>query len=188
MFRKSLVIVVIMVSGILSCCTDVLPHWDINDFTITFGNGSGIFSDEGTFDSDSLIVQTALDIEFLSSVWGSNPFVNTALALSCEHDGHLGLKDKMTSINITSSQDYNTITAGNSLNNLFILNNPFFEFTDTNLDKLSEQLNQSYFFIPNLEFVIKEKPTNNATHQFTISMDFESGKNVVTTSKEITWN
>jgi len=188
MFRKSLIVVVIMVSGILSCCTNIKPHWDINNFTIKFGNTSGDFVDEGTFDADSLIVQTALDVELLSNVWETNSFVNNAFAYSCEPDGHMGLKDEMTNITITSNQDFNNLSAGNSLNSIFSIKNSDFIFTDTTVEKLPEQLNGGYLYFFNIEFILKEKPTNNSPFQFTISMDFESGKNVTSTSKEITWN
>ena len=187
MFKKSLLIITIMVSGILSCCTDVIPYWNIDDFTIKFDDGTRNYVEEGTIISDSLIIQTDLEVDFLSDNWTNNPFINTAFAFSCEPDGHKGLKDKMTSITFTSNQDFNDIASGNSLNSLITLDNPEFVFLDTSLEKLPQQLNQTFFYYSNLEFVIKEKPTNNSTHQFTISMDFESGKNVTTTSKDITW-
>jgi len=188
MLKKSLLVITIMVSGILSCCTDVIPHFAINDFTIEFDDGNRNFVEEGTFTTDSLYLQTNLDVEFLSSVWERNPFINTALALSCEPDGNQGLKDKMTSITFTSNEDFNDIIAGSSLNSIVVLSNRDFLFVDTTLDGFISQMNRYYDFgFKMIEFVMTEKPTNQTSHEFTITMDFESGKTVEVTSKEITW-
>lgn len=189
MLKKSFLIIVIFVSGILSCCTSVIPHISIDNFTIAFDDGNRNYIEEGTISTDSLYIQTSLDVEYLSSTWDGNPFVSTALAISCEPDGYNGLKDKMTGISFTSNQDFNNVEAGDLLNSIIVISNRNFILADNSLEGLIAQLNRFYdleFEI--IEFIITEKPTNNSTHKFTITMDFESGKNIVTTSKEITWN
>ena len=94
----------------------------------------------------------------------------------------------MTDITFTSNQDFNNITAGNSLNSIVTLDNSsfFLSITDNDLSSLITSLNQ-YYLYSDINFIIQEKPTNNSTHQFTISMNFESGKNITITSKDITW-
>ena len=185
MVKKYLLVIAIMVSGILSCCTDIEPHWNIDDFTITFIDDNGLLVNQNATNSDSLSIFLNLQNSFLSNVWIEHPFINSAYALSCEPGGHDGIKDKLSTITFSSNQDFNNIEAGENLNDLIISNH---YDGSTTIEELIENLNDSFGAYFELMFKLTEKPTNNISHRFTIIMDFESGKSISTTSNEITWN
>ena len=78
MVKKYLLVIAIMVSGILSCCTDIEPHWNIDDFTITFIDDNGLLVNQNATNSDSLSIFLNLQNSFLSNVWIEHPFINSA--------------------------------------------------------------------------------------------------------------
>jgi len=185
MIKKYLLVVVIMVSGILSCCNDIQPHWNIDDFTISFVDDRGLLINQNSTTTDSLSLRIVLENSFLSNVWVENPFINSAYALSCDPGGYDGIKDKLSTITFTSNQDFNNLVAGEKLNDVIISNH---YDGSTTIEELIENLNDGYGAYYELLFKVTEKPTNNKSHRFTITMDFESGKNITTTSREFTWN
>jgi len=185
MVKKYLLVVAIMVSGILSCCTDIQPHWNIDDFTITFIDDNGVSINQNSTTSDSLSIFLLLQNSFLSNVWIEHPFINSAYALSCDPGGYDGIKDKLSTITFSSNQDFNNIEAGEKLNELIIPNSID---GSTSIEELIGNVNDGYGAYYEFMFTITEKPTNNTSHRFTITMDFESGKSITTTSSEINWN
>jgi len=185
MVKKYLLVVVIMISGILSCCTDIKPHWDIDDFTITFIDDNGVSINQDSTTSDSLNIYLNLQNSFLSNTWIEHPFINSAYALSCEPGGYDGIKDKLSIITFSSDQDFNTIEAAEKLDEIIIPNS--FDGSRT-VEEQIENINDGYGAYYELQFKLTERPTNNLTHRFTITMDFESGKSISVTSSDVTWN
>lgn len=129
------------------------------------------------------------DIEFLGEVvpaCNSSWLFNSAFACSCIEPGWEGLKFGIESFEIASDADFNTTTvAGTVLNDLFLVRNP-----QTGQEEfLSDVEDKTSLFLPEqeLEFFLDVRPTEAATHTFTITLTKSNGETIIATSEPVTW-
>lgn len=175
--------------GVLfSCyCKEVKPFWDVTTIETNVYDVNNNPPISGQINTDSLLIEIELSSRFLSYQAPNNLFINSCQATpKCQTDGHEGMKDKLTDIIITSDQDFNNYTAGQSLS------------LTTTIDNQSINTwisNQNYNFLiyyfspkPRIQLLLTEKPTNLSTHNFTVKMVFDSGRTVETQTGAITWN
>lgn len=168
---------------LVSCfCKDVNPYWNITDFTIEVLDANRAPLVNNQYQGDALILNIDMDTYFHANTY--NPFVNSCYATQpCPRDGHRGMKDPVVAITITSSEVYNGIPAGQSLNQFARAQG---EFT---LDELinSRQFFTFEYYEQHLEIRLTQKPTDNAVHTFTVKMETDAGHSKEAQTTAITW-
>lgn len=184
---RTIIICFLLSSGILglafSCCPDDDNYWNITNIQASFSNYPPTATQ---INEDTLVIELALQAEFLATQQSTfiNPFINNSYATSCQEPGHLGMKDELIHIEVTSSNDFNNYPAGISLTPIINCNNFSVE------DWVSEKQYNSYYFVKDRWFFyITEKPTASSNlHDFKITLTFVSGRTEEVQMGAITWN
>jgi hypothetical protein len=115
--------------------------------------------------------------------------VNTANACSCNSCGDLGLKSKVTSIEITSDNVYNGIPANTSLNSFFKTYNKYniYGYSSISIDSLITLLNLDERGMSDLNLFTKTKSGNTLGHQLNLKATFANGSTFSSKTKAIYW-
>lgn len=113
--------------------------------------------------------------------------VNTATACSCRGCGDKGLKNKMTSLVITSDNDFNGIAANSPLNNFFRVQKDYTSNTDYSIDSLVNYFNRNDGMRSNFTLFTKNKPGNTAGHKLKLTMNFVNSSTVTVLTNPLTW-
>ena len=164
--------------GFFSClCSDVLPFWKIEDFSIDFQDTQNNNAVDGTIATDTLVIAFTFAPEFVAFQQSpSSLFINSAMAFQCDDPGRDGLKDPISDFKLTSDTNFNGIPPGGAIKNFY------FEVSGygTSFDKLSDWLHTSeewgYPYNSTSKLFLTEKPLNQSVHTFTVHMTFSSGK------------
>jgi hypothetical protein len=186
---KKIILALILSTGMLGvatkCCSDVVDYhyWNMNDFDIQYINSEWQVFQADSTSSDTLSLQCAVSPTFIAQQFDiSSLFVNTAVALSCKAaHGDMGLKNKLINFSITSSEDFDSYTAGSELKGLC--------FFDTNLNygEWLAQINESSihyrYFVS-----FPSKPTQSISRNFKIVFTFADGTTKEQTSHDIVWH
>ena len=172
-------------AGIWGCCGDVKDNWNIDSFNILVFNQDDVRPSNNMLTADSIQLLIGLSASFVSedNFNLQNPFMKSAYATSCEDDGHLGMDDKISAITVTSSTNFGTIAAGESLNDLVS-----FEQSRSMMDWADDIANKGFNFNQEVIFVIGQKPFDSQERTFIVTMDFESGKSVTSETEAFVWN
>ena len=116
------------------------------------------------------------------------PFlVNAAYACSCDGCGTKGLKNKLTSFQISSDTIYNGIPANQSLNALFKVKRSYYLNEDYSIDSLVKAVNIGYAQLSELSLFTKTKPANNAAHKLRLTIAFVNGSTASVATNSIRW-
>lgn len=179
----------ILFTGIIGCfCTDIDPYWNLDDYVVILADTDLVKLESGEYESDTLV----LNLQSSFTTVASLPLMmNTAYALTCEEAGHKGMDDPITSVEITSSSQFNEYAAGELLNDIVIVNeNSFNNESVTTIDDFvsgSKDMGIDYGGGPIIDFYITQKPADSLAHQFTVTMGFLSGKTIEKQSESIIW-
>lgn len=176
----------------VSCCKCLdtnEPYIEIAQLTVTASAAGNAVVDNGvptTVDSIRLYYTV-----YNKCVAYQNPFadlVTSAYACSCQGCGYDGLKSKIKSITITSDSAYNGIAAGSSLNDNFkaININASGVLDYITIDSMRKYINTTPY-VGNIPIVTGVKPTDFHGHKFTMTIQTEDNKTVMTTTKRINW-
>lgn len=178
----------------VSCCKCV----DTNEPYIEIGRLEVSASAAGNAVIDNGVPTTVDSIRLYYTVYNKcvasrNPFsgiVSTANATSCDcmGCGYQGLKSKIKSITITSDSAFNGIAAGSSLNDNFkainITTNNVLQYIT--IDSMRKYINTTPY-VGNIPIITGVKPTDFHGHKFTMTIQTEDNKTVMTTTKRINW-
>lgn len=172
-------------------CKDVQPYWKpvsgtTSVFSVQDFSYFEIFSGD-TIQADSVAFTLKFDPVFLS---GSNDYFgllgNAARATQkCPVDGHEGLKYEVTSISISSNEDYNGISAGNDISQFFRFKGELLQ------NSYSEMFNGfEYDYSPDgfgTEIFLVNQPNDIVERNFTVIVEFENGDSVTMQTLDFTW-
>lgn len=186
---KKLLLITILFTGIVGCfCTDIDPYWNLDDYVVGLADTDLLQLEVGEYEADTLV----LNLQSTYTTLASLPLMmNTAYALTCEEAGHKGMDDPITSVEISSSAQFNEYAPGELLNEIIIVNeNSYNTESVTRIDDFvsgSKDMGIDYGGGPILDFYITEKPADSLAHQFTVKMGFLSGKTIEKQSESIIW-
>ena len=171
------------------------PGCRCDDFTIIRGISSVEFLDMetntlivfGSTSTDSLALQLSLEFETLHANALEVGTMSSALALySCE----VPLANQISSIKVTSNQDYNQFLAGTSLNSTIQIYRQF-DTTPFTVEEYIQQFNESSEFVfygyDPIVMRLTEKP-GLPEHQFTVQLIDDSDNVFDFVTETINWN
>jgi hypothetical protein len=194
-----LVFVYYFTAVVISCCPkpDCIPYISLKSGVVRlFVNGNYQQIGNFTFPAGTDTVRCEVDFirEFLSKQTTQPAgLISTAYAFSCStcNNGEQGLRDKIRRITLTSTQPYNGIAAGSSLNafyrfgvNAAINIQPIYR----SLDSLAVFLNQGTTATFPVYIRSGIKPGNSNTHRLQMRFEFESGQSFTAPSPDFVWN
>lgn len=177
------------------CCSDVLGLWVLEDASIELLDESELPIEEPTVVSDSLFIQLSGELSFVYNNSNSIGFGSSLLATSCPDFGFGGPEDPVTTFRFTSSQTYNGIPSGDSLND-FIRPVECLHCDEDTIEEWLTRLNrgdaglaptgteESRFFD---KFILKQKPANNNVHTLTLYMETHSGVGFTLNTMAFSW-
>ena len=171
-------------------CPDPKSYYEVTTVTVkTLGSG-GVVIDNGipvTTDTVYLnynfinrcVAKTDVDFSFL---------VSAAMACKCNECGRSGIKNKLTTIKISSDSVFNGIAANQPLNSFFKVNDLYNSANPFSIDSLINSVNNNYSpLLGTYSLFTKVKPGNTAGHKFTLTMNFVNGTTVSVVTNPIKW-
>jgi len=176
--KASIILIgIFLVQFISSCCKSV-KFYDFKEMTYELSDA--IIEQDGELSIELF----AIDLEYISSNLKELGF-SSALAFDCD-DGWGGMKYPFEKIELTSNANFNDeFSANENLSSLFLirsfLGNGEFEFKtieETDLEEIPAE---------NIEFLLKEKPTIDDKHIFTIKMTKSNSEEIILEIEEVTW-
>ncbi len=169
---------------LISCfCEDVDPYFRIVEFQVDLLDENYAPITNNQTSQNSLFLDLALTTEYLAQAQ-ANPFLHSCYATSpCPKAGQQGMKDPISDIIITSNTDFNNIPAGEPLNAIARIDGMTIQ--DWIADGYFQGL---YYAQPHIKIHLVEKPTNNATHIFSVGITLTSAGTSTVHSDTITWN
>jgi hypothetical protein len=175
---KRIIFLLALFMGVFGClCPDDVTFWTLDDFDISLANLELETIESDTITGDSLFLFMNVDATIGASF--SFGLSNTLLALDCYAVPRL--RDGITKVDVFSNNDYNDIPAGESLGSIIHV------FSDRSLDdiiRFSDDLVDEDLW----DFLFIERPAFGSSHQFTIRLDFDSGRVLERQSRSIIWN
>jgi adenine-specific DNA methylase len=159
------------------------------------GSGNKIIDTGAVTQVDSVFLKYNFTNNCVARVENPLTFlVNTAYALKCDCDvcGAMGLKNKISSIDITSDSVYNGIAANTSIKQFF--KNRFYDYqtasySNISLDSLKAVINANKEgALYTKEIFTTTKPANSKGHIFKLTIKFEGGKEIAVGTRRIYWN
>ncbi len=171
-------------SGLFGCfCSDIAEYWNITDIEIVLYDQNGATPMNGTMHGDSIGINIYFVPEFVAKPASTlYPLLNSAWAFSCPFPGDRGLQYRIESFTVTSSADFNTFKAGESLNSIIRI--PGGNRIE---DLISDKADWSHAYYGRIDLMVTEKPLNTHLHQFIVNIALESGTIVESRSEEILW-
>ncbi len=173
-------------------CEKISNHYyEVLNITVKPLGSKNTAVDNGTpVNVDSLYLDYLLYTNCVASHKSNFSFlVNTANACSCESCGDMGLKSKVTSIEITSDNVYNGIPANTPLNTFFKTYNKYniYNYSNITIDSLITLLNLNKRGIGDLNLYTTTKPANILGHQLNLKTTFANGSTFSSKTKVIYW-
>jgi len=175
----------------ISCCKCLDPKGDFYEVTRatvnSFGSG-GVLVDNGIpVTADTVFLNCYLTVNCIAKANTDLSFlVNSAYACSCNGCGEKGLKNKLLSIEVTSDNTFNGVTANNSLNVFFKVKNDYINTPDYSIDSLVNIFNQDGLRA-GFSLFTKTKPGNTFNHKFTMNMVYANNTVVTVVTNPIKW-
>lgn len=174
-------------------CKDVMfPFFTVNRIeNKIYGSNNAIIDTGAVTNVDSVIIKYEFYKECTAGNTNNNPFsflVNQSFACSCEGCGDDGIKSKITTFNISSDSVYNGILANTSLNGIFLVNVNDNSLNNITLETFKNQINDRGADLSTVNIFTKTKPSNTKGHIFKLTISFEDGKILTTSTKRIWWN
>lgn len=186
---KKIFLMAILFTGVVGCfCTDIDPYWNLDDYVVQLADTDLATLELEEYEADTLV----LNLQSTYTTVASLPLMmNTAYALTCEEAGHKGMDDPITSVEISSSAQFNEYAPGELLNDIVIVNEESYTTESVTIidDFVSRSKDMGIDFGggPIIDFYITEKPADSLAHQFTVKMGFLSGKTIEKQSESIIW-
>lgn len=176
--KVSIILIGIFLIHLIASCCKSVKYYDFTEMTYKLSNT--IIEQD-----DELSIELfATDVEYISSTLNEFGFSSSS-AFSCD-DGWGGMKYPFEKIEITSDAHFNDeFSANENLSSLFLirnfLGNGEFEF------KTIEEMDLEKIQTINVEFLLKEKPTIEDKHIFTIKMTKSNSEEIIVEIEQITW-
>ena len=174
------------------CCDDIDYQRVDSLSVVVHENDSSIYDaleDSAVTSTDTLFLQSKMDVAFVASTRTSNWLINSANATSCDY-GSKGLKDRLAFIVFNSDQVYNGVPAGEAIN-AFVKgyghNWDYATQTSTSvlleLPEVINQINDS----PYGENFVFQKPAEPLYRRIRMTLVFASGRYLVSESPVFKW-
>ncbi len=161
----------------ISCCPGKSkPYYSITSWqSKAFSNYNYSTAIVDTITTDSLFIRLDYTKSYFAAT-NVNPFITTSYACKMPPNGYNGLKDKIKSIAITSTTNFNSYTSGQNLSSLFKCQQHYLLDTLITTDSLVTLLNKEAFSHFNtLGFVLINKPVVKYNHTFNFTITYISG-------------
>lgn len=184
------IVFILLLAGFipLSCCKNEgnsFYNMDINKINsihyLSYLNLYDSIATQTDFDTikntDSLFLLVNMDLKEIASLKPSFSFTNTAYACK-QGTTSYSLKYKIDSIVLSSNTIYNGVAAGRNL---------FYTIVENAQNYVQEINNSPAFNNANLLFKIKQKPTDNHTHQLTLKIYKDNDSITEKSIKTFTW-
>ncbi len=182
---KEAILFLLLFSGLLGCeCFDAGTEWNIDGFELSILDKNDNYPFNGMVEGDSVKLTITFAAEFVDLY--TNPFRElqySAFATSCAKPGDDGLNDDIEHFKLYSSADFNSIPAGEPLNELLLVNG-----RKSIVEWLESSKNWAFRFHNFSELVFTERPEVASTHMFTIQVILRSGETMERSTDEIQWN
>ncbi len=169
-----------------SCCPEVVPFYipgtletevvldrvlytDLEEPEISSVDGLQIWL---SFEDLQYVADSKLVLALQSACYATQP---------CPEDGHGGLKSKVTSIKITSSEEFQGTASGEDINQFFHVlefdgrdeNNEII-YSQQSVSSSLENFDYLTYTQSYVEIDFSELPGNNQEHRFTVELTFEN--------------
>jgi hypothetical protein len=191
MKRKSILLLVFgfifLHVGYISCChcDDSKLYYKLNSFSIRARDTAFKTIDNSTpIATDSIYLEVLPVGECIA--FNKNPFAafaNAAYACKCSAGCDLGLKNKLTSIKISSNDIYNGIAPNLNLNQFF----KAFRYNNIAIDSMKSIINNKTYTSFDFSVVTGTKPNNTQPFKLKIEFTFDNGIVIQNTTKDIVW-
>lgn len=197
MFMKKLSVTFILSFGLIGAlltacfCKDVQPYWkpvsgSATVFSMLDSNLVQLNSGD-TLQADSVAFRLSYEAEFLSMQY--NPFAQLGNVVratqKCPVDGHQGLKNKISSISVTSNKEYNGVSSGEDISSSFRYNGLPLE--SSYIDILNNYGYDYLSFGWEREIYLVTQPTNPVERNITFKLEFENGEILTMQTLNFTW-
>lgn len=175
---KRAILLLLFFVGVYGCiCPDNVTFWTLDDFDISLANLELETIEADTITGDSLLL--FMNVEATIGASFSFDFSNTLLAIDCYPNTEL--RDGINKMEVFSNNDYNDIPAGESLEPIIRI------FSGESFDDVvrfsDELINENLW-----DFLLTERPAFGSSHQFTVRLNFDSGRVLERQSRSIIWN
>ncbi len=174
-----------------NCKKELFPFYSVIRINNKiFGSNNTIIDTGAVTNVDSVNIKYDFFKECIASNTNHNLFsflVNESFACSCKGCGDDGIKSKITSLNISSDSVYNGVPANISLNNIFSVKINDNSLNNLTIETFKNQVNIGTVELSSLYVFTKTKPFNTKGHIFKLSISFEDGKILTTSTKRIYW-
>jgi hypothetical protein len=178
----------------ISCCNckkEMFPFYKVNSVTNKISGSNHAIIDTGAITNvDSIKIKYDFFNECTAIHTNQNPFsflVNESFACKCEGCGQQGIKSKIITFNISSDSVYNGIIANTSLNSIFAVNVNDNSLNNISIETFKNQINDGRVLISSVNIFTKTKPANTKGHIFKLSLSFEDGRILTTSSNRVYW-
>lgn len=194
---KLLVLLTLCCGLIPSCCDEVIPYFkpsSLENEVYLDGQLLADLEDTELFSTEGLQLWLSFgNVEFIAEQQFNFSFQNTCLATQpCPEDGHLGLKSPVSTILITSSAEFQGMSAGEDISQYFHVleflerdeeDNPV--YTEESVTNSFGRFSYLVYDSSYVELNFSELPDNNETHEFSVELTFEDGTSLSSTSEPV---
>jgi hypothetical protein len=178
----------------ISCCNckkELFTFYKVNSVNNKISGSNNAVIDTGAITNvDSIKIKYDFFNECTATHTSKNPFsflVNESFACKCEGCGRDGIKSKITTFSISSDSVYNGIVANTSLNNIFLVNVNDNSLNNLTIETFKNQINDGRGLLSTVNIFTKTKPSNTKGHIFKLTVSFEDGKVLTTSTNRIYW-
>lgn len=173
-------------------CEKISKHYyEVVNITVKPIGSNNTLVDNGLPVSvDSLYLDYLMYTNCVASHQNKGSFwVNMANACSCMSCGDMGLKSKVSTIEITSDNVYNGTPANTSLNSFFKTYNKYniYGYSSFSIDSMITLLNLDKRGMSDLNLYTTIKPVNTLGHQLNLKIIFANGNTFSSKTKAIYW-
>lgn len=170
-------------------CPDATYHYYevLNAAVKPLGSGGQIIDNGIPITVDTVYLNYSLIPKCVAKAKTDFSFlVNSAYACKCNECGRGGLKNKLTSIEITSDNVFNGIAANGSLKSFFMVKD-YYSNTGYSIDSLISIFNKKDKSVYTYSLFTKTKPGNTAGHKLKLTMSFANSTAVTVVANPIIW-
>ncbi len=177
----------------ISCCKCLDsndPYYEVSKVSVNPRGSGGVLIDNGTpITADTVFLNYYLTVNCVAKAKTgfSSLLVNGAYACSCIGCGSEGLKNKLTSIEITSDNPFNGIAANSSLNAFFKAKGDDITVPDYDITSLINLFNQRSGIRAGFFLFTKNKPGNTLMHKFKLNMVFANNTTLTVVTNPVFW-
>jgi hypothetical protein len=176
-----------LISGFGGCCDEQLEFWNIVELDVELINKStNQLVDTSLVVSNFEEFQLVLlyDVEYVATVVPcfTGFLVQNSYAFQCPDMGGEGMKDPIVSLNIYSNNEFNAVSAGESLNDFIVIERYYTVEEFVLVSATSPPFVNSEVI---LDFTIDP---NASSHIFTVEIETESGITFEDQTFQVTWN